>query len=230
MTQIAAGRLLEAWEQGQSQHPLHRALSLLRAGEPDQTIDSLAELSIGERDRRLLALRCRLFGARFDAVAVCPACGERLDLSFHSDQLPSQPAASSGVFEVEGRDLRVRLPTTVDLVEAAAQPPDARVPALMERCAAPGLSPELAAAIDQHMAELDPMTQIEMRLACPACAHAWAEPFDIASYLWTEISDRVLRLLRETHTLARAYGWSESEILAMSPRRRRVYLDLVMGA
>lgn len=230
MNEIAAGRLLEAWEQGQTQHPLHRALTLLRAGEADQSIAALASLSIGERDRRLLALRGRLFGSRFDAVAACPRCQEQLDLTFSADQLPGHPAAPCDDIPIDGRTLSVRLPNTVDLLEAATQPPEGRVPALLERCAGPDLSPQAAAAVEDRMAELDPMAQIEMQLACPACGHQWAEPFDIASYLWTELSDRALRLLRETHTLARAYGWSESDILAMDPRRRRVYLELLMGA
>ena len=38
--------------------------------------------------------------------------------------------------------------------------------------------------------------------------------------------DKVARILREVHTLAAAYGWSEAEILALSPARRRVYLEL----
>jgi hypothetical protein len=222
--------LLEAWEQGQVQHPLHRALTLLRAGEADQTIDALAALPIGERDRRLLALRGALFGPRFEAVATCPRCQEKLDLAFTADQLPAGPAPSSAEITVEGRSVPVRLPNTVDILEAAAQPPERRVPMLLERCAAPDLSPQAAAAVQDRLAELDPMAQIEMQLACPACGHQWAEPFDIASYLWTEVGDRALRLLRETHTLARAYGWSEADILAMNPGRRRVYLDLVMGA
>lgn len=230
MNEIAAGRLLEAWELGQTQHPLYRALTLLRA-ETGQTIDALALLSIGERDRRLFSLRRSLFGPRFDAVATCPLCQEKLDLTFTADQLPVDlPAAATGELSVDGRSVPLRLPDTVDLCEAAAQPPERRVPVLLERCAAAGLSPEAAAAVQSRMAELDPISQIEMQLQCPACGHKWTEAFDIASYLWTEVGDRVLRLLRETHTLARAYGWSERDILDMHPRRRRIYLDLVMGA
>jgi hypothetical protein len=33
--------------------------------------------------------------------------------------------------------------------------------------------------------------------------------------------------LLEVHQLARAYGWSERETLALTPRRRRRYLELV---
>ena len=100
----------------------------------------------------------------------------------------------------------------------------------MERCAGSDLLPQAAEAIEERMAELDPMVQVEMQLSCPGCGHEWAEPFDIASYLWTELGDQALRLLREVHTLADAYGWSESEILAMNPHRRRAYLELVTGA
>jgi len=51
--------------------------------------------------------------------------------------------------------------------------------------------------------------------------------FDILTYLWSEIEDWAQRLLLEVHTLALAYGWSERDILAMSPRRRRLYLEMV---
>jgi hypothetical protein len=34
-------------------------------------------------------------------------------------------------------------------------------------------------------------------------------------------------LLAEVHSLARAYGWTESEILALSPQRRSTYLEMV---
>jgi hypothetical protein len=228
MNEITPSRLLEAWEEGQTQHLLHRALTLLRAGEADQSIDALAVLPIGERDRRLLAIRRRLFGARFDAVAGCPLCRAKLDLTFTADQLPAHAAESTAEIAIEGRSVSVRVPNTIDLLEAAAEPPARRVTALLERCASPDLSAEAAAAAQARMAELDPMAQIEMELACPSCGHQWAEPFDIASYLWTEVDDRAVRLLRETHILAQAYGWSESEILSMNPRRRRAYLDLVM--
>jgi hypothetical protein len=36
----------------------------------------------------------------------------------------------------------------------------------------------------------------------------------------------VRRLLREVHTLALAYGWREADILNMSARRRRFYLEM----
>lgn len=218
MYAIDASHLAEAWERGHGQHPLHRALTLLGVAEPERSLDDLAELSIGERDRRLLALRRRLFGPRFVAVASCPSCSEKLDLEFTEDQLPLAPPR-------EG----VRLPNTIDLVAVANEPPEVRVAALLTRCTGTELGLEEAAETERRMADADPMAEVELRLVCLSCEHEWMALFDIASFLWTELNDWIVRLFSEVHTLARAYGWSEAEILGMSARRRQVYLDLVAG-
>ena len=45
--------------------------------------------------------------------------------------------------------------------------------------------------------------------------------------LWEEIEVRAHVLLGEVHRLASAYGWSEAQILALSPARRASYLAMV---
>jgi hypothetical protein len=50
---------------------------------------------------------------------------------------------------------------------------------------------------------------------------------DIITFFWMEIKTRARRLLTEVHLLARTYGWSENDILTMSPRRRTMYLQMV---
>ena len=79
------------------------------------------------------------------------------------------------------------------------------------------------------MASADPMAEIHLVLDCPCCQHKWEAPFDIVAFLWREISAAARRLLREVHTIASAYGWTETEILALSPARRRIYLEIVNG-
>ena len=74
-----AARLLDAWEQGLGNPPLLRALGLLAATNPEVSPDDLPRLSIGQRDRRLLELRERLFGPELNNTALCPACGERIE-------------------------------------------------------------------------------------------------------------------------------------------------------
>ena len=125
-----------------------------------------------------------------------------------------------------GRELRFRLPTSADLlaVKSAEQ--------LLERCSLSGdgqLAEDFVAAVGEKMSDADPMADIHLALNCPNCEYNWEAAFDIVAFLWREISAAARRLLREVHTLASAYGWTESEILGMSPARRRAYLEMANG-
>jgi len=223
-------RLLETWEEGQGQHPLHRALTMLRMAEPDVPIAALAELPVGERDRRLLYARAMLFGSRLDAIAHCPACKEPIEAALAAEDLAQPPPRPAlGELELDGRTLPIRLPTTLDLLEAAEAPVEQRRAVLLERCTGERLTGAEADAVEARMAEIDPLAEIELHFDCPACGHGWEELFDIASWLWVEIGDCAQRLLSEVDLLARAYGWSEAEILSLPPRRRSHYLRLVAG-
>ena len=64
---------------------------------------------------------------------------------------------------------------------------------------------------------------------CPACGHAWSATLDIVAYLWDELDDWAQDLLAEVHVPARHYAWSERDILALTPVRRRFYLDLLQA-
>jgi hypothetical protein len=79
------------------------------------------------------------------------------------------------------------------------------------------------------MAEADPHGDVRFSIHCPGCDHCWPVPFDMLAYFWSEIHLAARRLLRDVHALASVYGWRESEILALSPRRRRIYLEMVGG-
>jgi hypothetical protein len=79
------------------------------------------------------------------------------------------------------------------------------------------------------MADADPQADVRLALDCPACGHNFLAAFDVAAYLWSEVNAWAYRLLGEVHSLASAYGWREEDILAMSPWRRRVYLEMVGG-
>ncbi len=61
----------------------------------------------------------------------------------------------------------------------------------------------------------------------PGVRREWQALFDIAAYFWAELAAEAKRLLREVDALARAYGWREADILALSPRRRQAYLELI---
>ncbi|MBK8798624.1 MAG: hypothetical protein IPM07_20870 [Anaerolineales bacterium] len=89
--------------------------------------------------------------------------------------------------------------------------------------------PALLSAIAAAMEHADPLAVVELGGACPHCDQAWAAFLDVAAFLWREVQGWAQRTLQEVHLLARAYGWREDEILALSPSRRRTYLQMITG-
>jgi hypothetical protein len=230
--------LLNACDEGSTQPPPARAITLLAAACPEVSAAQWAAASIGERDRALLRLRENLFGPRLEATAACPQCGERLELTFTSGDItaPPPPPGNSGRLSLAGYHLTWRPPATADLL--AIGPTGGRAD-LLARCVEarrdsdlqtvpPADLPEpVSQALSQAMAQADPQADVRLSLECPACAHRWSAAFDILSFLWGELEDWALQTLREVHALASAYGWSERDILSLSLRRRRMYLDLL---
>jgi hypothetical protein len=244
---LSAAGLLAAWEEGLTQHPVQRALTLLASAWPELSVATFAQLSIGQRDAFLLSLREQLFGPRLAGVARCAQCAERLELAFEvadirvpaSAELSPAPAEALEL-DADGYRIRFRLPNSIDLLAIAgvADPSTARA-ALLERCLlaygddanapAPGNLPAATVeALTTAMELADPQGDVHLALNCPACGYHWLQAFDILSYLWSEIDDWAQRTLREVHLLASAYGWSEREILALSARRRQSYLEMVL--
>ena len=237
--------LLSAWEAGRAEpHPVQRALALLGAAFPDASQGALAELSIGERDARLLALRERVFGPHLDALVVCPRCGERLELQVNASELKvEQPSDRGGalLLHVDDYEIAFRVPNSVDLAALVdATEIDTARRKLLERVishatcrgqeiVAQELPETVLAAVEQQMAAADPQGEVLLDVSCQSCGNEWQVLFDVVSFLCSEVDAWAVRLLREVHSLARAYGWREAEILAMSPWRRQCYLEMLIG-
>jgi predicted RNA-binding Zn-ribbon protein involved in translation (DUF1610 family) len=245
MAALSASQALNLWERAAVESPPVRALVFLAAARPGLDRHAMEELSVGERDEALLQLRRALFGPRVTGVVECPHCGVNLDVEFSLDELRQalggrRVAARSGA-EIESGEWRIsfRLPNCGDLtaLTGARNVREARR-VLLERCvieAREGARPaspeelpeEVAERIAEEMAQLDPWADLRLAIKCGACGGEAETPFDIASYLWTEFEAWAGRMLREVHSLALAYGWSERDILAMGAARRRAYLALV---
>ena len=240
---LIAGDLLNLWESALTQRPVQRALALLAIAYPELSREELQEFPIGRRDEALLVIREALFGPHLECLTTCPKCGERLEIVVDAGQLRHTPDAADPVTTysiVEGDcELEFRLPNSADMLWIAdlSDVTLARR-SLFERCVQkavrngiPVLAADLPDAIVQvtaaRMAEVDPQADIQIALTCPSCSQQWSTAFDIASYLWMEINAWAMRLIREIHLLASAYGWRESEILALSPMRRQLYLELI---
>jgi hypothetical protein len=246
---LSSADLLRWWEGAESEPSDQvRALLLLRLARPEVSWEELAALSIGQRDRQLLLLRGHA-DANLPLFGECPQCRQALELSLCARDLLHTPSTHADTdfgksvsyrLEYAGLSVDFRLPNSADL-EAAGRAADVETArsCLFDRCvisattpdgaklAGSELSSEIQDAIEQRMEQLDPLAVIGMDMSCPGCSHAWKVRVDLSRIIATEQSTRARRLLVEVSTLARLYHWSEESILAMTPRRRQAYLELV---
>ncbi|HET6236799.1 MAG TPA: hypothetical protein VFE41_17830 [Acetobacteraceae bacterium] len=215
--------LLRTWEHGQGLPPAARLLHL--AGE------NTADLPVGAAVAALLARHRAWFGPTLRGVADCPQCNTRLEIACDVDELLRTPVPGPGVHSVaaDGHRVQFRLPTVADLIAVeSGLDEDVAALGLLDRCLVDAKADAaLLAPVSERMAEIDPLGDAELALQCESCGAQFARGLDAGEFLWREIETRALRLLGHVHALARAYGWREADILAMSPTRRQVYLDLV---
>jgi len=245
MAEVTELALLAAWESGAGRPPVERAV-LLAALASGRSPGEVADLPLGQCDLLLLALREQCFGRYLDGLADCPGCGAGLDVRIDTDELrvaePGQPREL--VIDVADTEIRLRPLTSRDVAAldggrdrllarcVVGTTPEPSVPDGPASPAAAG-PPELPGvpesdlfkAIEASLDQLDPQAAVALTLDCPACAAVWQAPVDLTEFVWDEVDRFARRLLADVHALARAYGWTESDVLAVSPARRRRYLE-----
>lgn len=244
MRDLATHDMLSIWEQGLSQPLLQRALILLVTAFPEMQPDALAKLSIGQRDRYLLQLRERLFGQQLFNTAVCPACAGRVEWESKIADLlisPDNECTTVNEFDTDVDDykLHFRLINSLDIAAVVNSADDEKAQKyLLSRCLLKAENSGVSYTFDQlpgaviqklnqQIEALDPQAEIRINLNCPECSHSWDVLFDITSFLWAEINDWAERMLQTVHKLAAGYGWSEREILNLSPVRRQLYVGML---
>lgn len=231
---------LDLWERMMSAAPSQRRRELIAATGASE----VGALEIGSANRRLLQLHRSLFGSRIACLAECPTCDSELELDIDSDSLlvpePSR-APQPLLLQVGEWEVSFRLPTEGD-IEAARAENDllAAESTLLHRCVescrqceetttislAP---PEVRTLISARMEESDPLAIIDFELCCASCGHVWSSMLEPDVFIWMQLNAWANRMVRHVHTLATAYGWSELDIVRMSPMKRQLYLDLVAG-
>ena len=83
--------------------------------------------------------------------------------------------------------------------------------------------------LSRHMETLDPAARVSFAVECPHCSVEWDARLDVDQLVWARVQASAERLLLEVDSLARAYGWTEREVLELDPLRRAAYLQLVNG-
>jgi hypothetical protein len=243
MDGLTASNVLQAWDTCRSLHPVERTLAVLHLGMPEKNYEFLAQLPIGRRDEMLLRLRERTIGSKLNGMTHCTDCAEPVEFAVESTDL-RQPANPEQVTEhtlrTDNAVLRIRAIDSTDLLAAAGATTEQEAAnCLLSRCIVHAeigggavepdtLPTDVRQAVAGRLMEMDPNVEIELSLKCPECAHQWSIQFEVAAFFWDELSAWAVGLLHEVHCLARAYGWSEGDILSMSARRRQAYLGMVL--
>jgi hypothetical protein len=235
--------LLGLWE---------RAAAAMQAERSDVLLAACCEtpiLSLGSRNATLVALRGRLFGNTQPLRCNCIACGAVAEFTVDCTALEHAllPVSGSGELqrlEAGGYRIEFRLPDIADVRRAAQECRNVEefvgdlLACCVVRCeredgmhsAPQDLPAPIAAALSRRMEEVEPGASVSFDLTCPECAAHWTAPMDVGEVLWAELQSRAERILLEVDALARAYGWTEPEVLALSPTRRAAYLQLVGAA
>ena len=214
--------LLSAWESGYGRPGPDRAVALAAAasGLPP---DYVADLPLGACDRLLLELREQCFGARLDGLARCPRCDTELDVGMDVDELRTDDADGQRTVEMAGRTVTLRSLTSRDIGSCGGDRDRLLARCLVGEPAPPAA--EVLDAVEARLDALDPQAARTIDLDCPSCRVSWAASVDVTEFVWTEVDRFARRLLHDIHTLATAYGWREADVLAISPARRRFYLQ-----
>ena len=226
-----AQSLIACWELARRRHPLDRALLLYAAAAPEEDPDSTRGSAAGQAQCRFAApaslivwrcaeVLCRLSRLR-RAAGVRPV-----------RRCLAERAAGHALTHAQLGALCLRLPTTRDLASVAAERDETRAARkLLERLVdtPPG---ELGFSDETRHARSTPRTRAWIsRSICPArrvttrgarCSMCPLISGKRSTYTRADCST-------EVHALARTYGWSEEQILALSETRRRAYLERVLG-
>lgn len=249
MHALSASDILYAWEVGQRKRSTDKALLLLTLAWPSLSPAALNALTIGQRNAHLLTLRQKTLGPLANCFARCPSCREQLEFTIDIQAMlsaeaiaPVEPGEAHEqvyMLDIAAFHLSFRVPSSTDLAAAVdcSQLQEGRR-LLLERCVIQALQDEQVVAVadlpesvlhalTEAIIEHDPLAEIEFALTCPACQRNWSILFDIVSFFWEELDAQAKRLMYDVHIIASAYGWRESDILALSSARRKFYQELI---
>lgn len=235
MAGLGPRHLLEVWERGSPEGPVGRAVVLLAAIRGEQAATA-AEVDVGTRDVHLARVLAAMAGTVVPAVVDCRRCGALLDVPIDLTAICALPVHEPGetLTAVAGRRrVTFRLPTSRDLLALSGLSAAAARRALLAWCL--GLAPEdltedeagpLAEAVEEAMELAAPAGAIDLMVRCPECDEVLSLPLDLPALLWAEIEAQVSCVLEDVHSLATAYGWTEADVLALTPMRRAAYLAM----
>ncbi len=191
---------------------------------PGGTALDAARLSLIDRQAALIRLATSLGTWPADFIAACERCGAGNRMRVAPAEFVHRP----GPRHINHAGQRFMAPNGAHETRLAA---GGRLALSDLACpndagqVTPLPSTDVASVLDRFAAEgpgFDPALPWHC-VACGTPARFWFDPL-----AW--IAAEARSILTEIHTIARAYGWTESAILALPQGRRRTYLSLIGGA
>lgn len=205
--------------------------SLLHRSTADNKIHA-AQIVVSDRDRLLALLYISMYGDKIESTLHCRNCGQKFDLDFSLRELLTHyytvPASISdnGRFEVEP-GISFRLPTGEDEILATGSSIKQAEQLLLERCLLDGNIAADSEKVQSKMAALAPVLNLKMEAHCPECEHSQEVQFDMQSFFLAKIKQERPLLIREIHSIASQYHWSQQEILELPRKIRKQYAALI---
>jgi hypothetical protein len=157
-----------------------------------------------------------------------------LDITLDVEELSAlhnQPVAHMRL-QYEGAEYSFRLPTLRDVADVLEDDTESALQQLARRCLLDGdpaamAETELIDVLSGACESADPLGHVTIDLLCPQCGMRNLPALDITALLCGELGAMIDRLLVQVHTLAKAYGWSEADILTLPFERRQLYVEMV---
>jgi len=219
--------------------------------EDDEHYFELLDITIGDRTVILLNLQKIMFGEIMHCEMCCQMCKKAVFIDIPISNLLQnfiEVSASKTEFEINIDNflLKVRLPTTKDqeaLISleknnnknnnTAATMLDygenfARSLILTSKPKLPEkLSEEFLNKLGLQIQKLESLSDILINIECHSCKDVIQTPFFIEDFIFKELSFRQKLFEQEIHWLALYYHWNEHDILSLSMKQRKRYVQLI---
>jgi hypothetical protein len=122
-----------------------------------------------------------------------------------------------------GRDQREWLGATWPEIEAARS---GMLASLLSAPVPGPLDATVLTALETELANIDPLVDFMLEVACPACGATAQHTVDLEQHALTALRRVHQRLFESVARLATRFHWTETEIFALPPWRRERYLAL----
>lgn len=207
---------------------------LLRAAYPAASHPEILALPLGQRDALVAAVRRVHWGDTYRCEPECTACATKMELEFRGTDLgfdggvPELPLAGQGfqTVDIDGACVRLRPVTLGDVLSLSAGASAQVSEQVLADHVLQSDHPIALERLAQALEDLDPLADLWISCRCPECGAGQSLAFDPVAFVAREVRQMAQQLMADVVALARAFHWSETDILALPATRRAYYVSM----